>query len=177
MITEFTMKPKAKNDLPKYLLIIAAIGFVAFMILYFAVPNFKGLVGIVAVGFLCFGLYLYTKYIASEYFYDILVENNTPLFVIRQKTGRRETTVARIELSNIVRVEELDKTALKEHKTPDGYLKYYYNPTMYPDKMVLITVISRYEKAELYIEAERDYIITLNEYAKISRELYSPDDE
>ncbi len=176
MITEFTMKPKAQNDRPKYLLIIAAIGFVAFMILYFAVPNFKGVVGLVAVGFLCFGLYIYTRYMASEYFYDILVENNTPLFVVRQKAGTRETTLARIELRHIVRIEELDKSALKEHKTPEGYLKYYYNPTMSPERLVLVTAISRYEKAEIFIEAERDYIVTLNEYAKIARELYPDED-
>lgn len=176
MITEFTMKPKAQNDRPKYLLIISAIGFVAFMIVYFAIPNYKGLVGLVAVAFLCFGLYLYTKYIASSFFYDILVENNTPLFVVRQKAGTRETTLARIELRHIVKIEELDKTAIKEHKTPEGYLKYFYNPTMSPDKLVLITAVSRYEKAEIYIEAERDYIVTLNEYAKLARELY-PNDE
>ncbi len=176
MITEFTMKPKAQNERPKYLLIIAAIGFAAFMILYFAIPNFKGIVGLVAVGFLCFGLYIYTRYMASEYFYDILIENNTPLFVVRQKAGTRETTLARIELRHIVRIEELDKSALKEHKTPEGYLKYFYNPTMSPDKLVLITAISRYEKAEIFIEAERDYIITLNEYAKIARELYPDED-
>ena len=82
---------------------------------------------------------------------------NTPIFVVRQVTGKRQTTLSRIDLENIKKIEKQDKKEQSAHKTSADFRKYVYAPTLFPETVYRITVIGRYEKAEIIIECSDEY--------------------
>jgi hypothetical protein len=117
---------------------------------------------------------IYSRYVSPVYYYDITHDSEgTALFVVRQIIGRRETTLCRIALYEIVKIEEEDSKARSEHKTPYGYKKYSYLPTIMPKRCYRITSMSRYEKAEILIEASGEFIDLLRSYAAEARENYT----
>ena len=114
---------------------------------------------------------------ASKYYYDVMVDTaGTPLFVVRSVVGKRTTTLCRVELSSIIGITTLTAEERKAHKTPDGFVKYFYSPTMSPDRIALITVSSRYERAEIAIEASDEFTELLKNYVKVSKE-FSAEEE
>lgn len=176
MITEFSMRPKASNKRSIYLFIAFSIGAVAAALLYMFIPLFKGVVGIVAMIFIVGAVFIYTKYMAAEYIYDITVPDGTPLFVIRHRTGKRETTLCRIELSSIKSVERQTREQRREHKTPADRARYFYCPTFSPDETYLIISETRYEKSEISIEAGEEFASLLLAYAAEARSAIPEDD-
>ncbi len=176
MITELTLRPKPQNKRAKYLLIAFLLGAVAFAILYSVIPNYKGVVGLVSVIFIVGAVFMYTKYIAPEYYYDITIADGTPLFVVRQLTGKRFTTLCRVELRSIVSIICEEARDRRTHTTPSGYVKYSYCPTLGPDLTYLITVNSRLEKAEIRIEANDEFAALLRGYAEEARTLYTAEE-
>ena len=175
MISEFTLRPKATNKRAQYLIAACLFGAAAFFVVYLAVEHYKGLVGLGTLAFITAAVFIYTKYVAREYYYDILIANDTPLFVVRQLTGKRYSTLCRIELRSIMKVERMSATERREHKTPEGFVKYNYMPTLGPETVYLITSISRYEKAEICIEANDEFAALLTSYATEARESYVED--
>ncbi len=177
MITEYTYSPRQKNDKPKQLIIALLFAAAAFAVLYIALPSYKGVVGLVALVAITAAVFLYTKYISSEYFYDIILgEDGAPLFVVRQKTGKRESTMCRIELSRVLSLTPMTKEERAAHKTEAGYVRYVYTPTMSPELTYFINVASRYEKAEIIIEADGEFIAMLERAIAYARENF-PDEE
>lgn len=154
-------------------LVLAGVALVAYLIS----PLYKGIIGIFVVAFITAATFLYTKYVAAEYNYDIMIASGTPLFIVRQTTGKKTTTLCRIELSSIVKVEREDTAGRREHKTPSGYLKYNYCPTLMPKITYLITSASRYEKAEIRIEASEEFAALLRSYAEEARSLAALEDD
>ena len=73
--------------------------------------------------------------------------------------------------TEIVKIEE-DAKARGEHKTPYGFRKYSYLPTIDPQKSYRITSMSRYEKAEILIEASGEFINLLRAYSAEARDNY-----
>ena len=117
MINEHFTKTKASNQNAHRalytLLLTAGLLFIG----YCVSPLYKGIIGLFCVGAITAAVLIYTKYVGAEYFYDITYDsNNTPIFVVRQMSGKRSTTLCRIDLHSIVKVERLDKAARKEHK-------------------------------------------------------------
>lgn len=175
MISELTLRPKATNKRAQYLIVAFLFGAAAFFVVYLAVEHYKGLIGLGTLAFITAAVFIYTKYIAPEYYYDILIANDTPLFVIRQLTGKRYVTLCRIELRSIMKVERASAQERREHKTPDGFVKYVYTPSLGPDTVYIITSVSRYEKAEITIEANDEFAALLTSYAIEARESYVED--
>ena len=176
MITEFSLRPKAQNKRALYLLIAFAIGAAALALLYITIPLYKGLVGLGAMALVIAAVFMYTKYIAVSYSYDIFIANDTPLFTVRQLTGKRETTLCRIELGGITSVVRMTPEERGAHKTPTGYAKYNYCPTLGPDVTYTVTYVTRYEKAEITIEANDEFADILMRYADEARENYVDDE-
>ncbi len=172
MIREFTLRPKATNKRAQYLIAAFLFAAAAFFVLYLAMEHYKGLIGLVSVGFITAAVFIYTKYVAPEYYYDIMIANDTPLFVIRQLTGKRYVTLCRIELRSIMKVERFTAAERREHKTPDGFVKYIYTPTIAPEVVYILTSVSRYERAEITIEANDEFAALLLSYAAEARENY-----
>lgn len=176
-MTDFTLRPKPQNKRSVYLFIAFAIGAVAFTILYLTIGQYRGLVGLVAMMFVVAAVFMYTRYMAAEYYYDVIVSDDTPIFVIRHKLGRREVTMCRIEMRHIVSIERQTKEDRKAHVTPKEYARYTYSPTVDPEITYLIITSSRTEKAEITIEANEEFAATLSAYVAEIRATYPPDEE
>lgn len=178
MIREFSVKPKPTNNK-------ARMGFALSMALSFAfitistlIPIYKGLISLVGVAALTLGMILYTKYISPVWFYDITFDSdNTPIMVVRQQIGKRQTTLCRIGLAEIVKVEKESAKERRSHKTPDGVIKYSYLPTLDPKESYRITTSSAYERAEILIESSDGFAELLVSYSVEARELRSINEE
>ena len=177
MISEFSLRPKAQNEKSVYFFIGFCVGAVAGTVAYILVDTRRGLVGLAAMIFIIAAIYMYTRYMAAEYIYDVTVLNDTPMFIVRHKLGRREITMCRLALSSIVSVTAQTKEQRRAHKTPANYSKFTYSPTFDPELTYLIISRSRYEKAEVTIEANDEFAQTLMRYAEISRTYYAEDED
>ena len=166
MISEFSVKPKPQNKNAYYYMYAFLLGALVTLVVYFLMDKYKGLVGLGTIAFITAAVFVYTKYIAAQYIYDITFDSSgNPVFVVRQQTGKKDTTLACIYISGITSVGIFDKTERKNHTTPVGMIKYIYTPTISPDTVCLITYYSRYEKSEIYIEANSDFASLLMSYA------------
>ena len=171
MINEASLNPKPQNNNAKiaFLLaiLISAIGFVT----YFSIDRYRGIVGLFALFTLVTAILFYTKYISPEFHYDITHDSeNTPIFVVRQIIGKRQTTLCRIDLSDIKEIRRVNKSERRAHKTPSGYRKYVYSPTLFPSEVFILTVIGRYERAEIIIEGDGGFVKLLEEGAAEARQ-------
>ena len=178
MIKEFSTHPKPVNNNAKIAFLIAilvsALGFVT----YFVIDRYKGVVGTAALMMLTTAILFYTKYISPEFYYDVTVDSEgTPIFVVRQVIGKRQTSLCRIDLADISAVTKQTAKEKREHKIAEGYKAYVYTPTLMPPKTYLIKVSARYEKAEIRIEASDEFAELLREYAKEARDMREADSE
>ena len=182
MIAEFSLKTKPQNKKAHYIFIAFLVGAVAAGILYIyfmKIEKYHGLVGLLTMMLVIAAIFMYTRYIAAQYYYDVTLPGDTPLFVVRHKIGKRETVMCRIELASIVSVEKQTRAERKGHKTPADLAVYNYSPSVDPEITYLITARSRYEKAEITVEANDEFAATLLRYAEIARAEYGAafDDE
>jgi hypothetical protein len=116
------------------------------------------------------GITVFSKYVASVYYYDITHDSyGTPIFVVRQVSGKRESTLCRVDLADIIKIDEENTEQRRRHNTPPGYVKYTYVPTLMPKNTLRLTVISRYEKSEIVIEGDEIFSSLLNRYSKEAR--------
>ena len=172
MIKEFSIHAKATNNKAKNAFFICF--FFSFAALFSSnafskytwVPQLIGMVLLVAA------VTLYTKYLSAKYFYEIVFDTEgTPLFVVNQMIGKRMTTLCRIALYEIVRIDGENSEEQKNHKTPGGVKRYNYSPTLMPDRVFRIYTSGRHERAEIIVEFTDEAAIMLSEYAKEAREL------
>ena len=171
MIKETSVRPKAKNNNAKIAffvtLLISALGFTT----YFMMERFKGFVGMFSLMVLITAILIYTKFIAPVFTYDITFDvEGAPMFVVRQTVGKRITTLCRVWLSDLASVEFEDKATRKAHKTPVGFKKYIYAPTMFPKEVYRITLKGRYEKSEIIIECSEEFAELLRQGAAEAKE-------
>ena len=178
MIREFSIKTRSSNGKARtafIVLMLFAFGLVAVSAI---IDSYRGLVSMAAVGFLSLAIVLYTKYLASTYFYDITFDSSgTPLLVVRQQTGKRHSTLCRIALSEIVKIEAESSKERRAHKTPYDTKKYSYLPSLEPDHSYRITTSGRYEKAEILIEISEEIGGLLSSYVNEARSYQPTDDE
>ncbi len=178
MIKESTVRPKPQNNNAKIAFLVTMLLFLASTVFYIFMEKYKGVIGLVAICFLTSSILFYTKYLAPVFFYDILIDSQgIPLFVVRQHTGKRQVTLARIEIADIRDAVMESREVRKKHKTPGGVLKYNYGPTLNPATSCRIFLKSRYENAEISIEVSEEYAKMLLSYAKLAREMRIEDEE
>lgn len=178
MIREFSAKSKPSNNKARALFIICMSGSFAFVLASTFLSLYKGIISLVGVGLFAVALVLYAKYISPIYFYDVTFDSeNTPIFVVRQQTGKKISTLCRINLADIVRIEKQTSKERRAHKTPMGVVKYSYLPTLDPAVAYRITLRSRYEKAEILIESSEEFAELLMSYSRQAREERTDDDE
>ena len=171
MIRDLSTKIKPRNNIARYTFVFCMSGGIAIALLSCILPSYRGIVALLACAFLVVAVAVYSKYVAVTYYYDLTKDNNgTPIFVVRQVTGKRESTLCRIDIADIVKVESEDAKERRKHKTPLEYRKYSYRPTLMPKKTVRLTVNGRYEKAEIIIENEL-YGDLLKKYAEELRQM------
>ena len=174
MIREFSVRPKPSNNKARAMFIACSVLAFALVTLSTVIPLYRGLVSMAGVLLLTLALVFYTKYILPIYFYDIFIDSDgTPLFVVRQQTGKRQSTLCRIPLNEILRVEKQSRQQRREHKTPYEVKKYAYLPTLDPDEIYRITTSGRYERAEILIECSEGFAKMLTVYSAEARQLRS----
>ena len=178
MIEEFSVHPKPQNKNAKLLFLavflLSAVGFVT----YFFMNQYRGIAGFIALMLLVTALLIYTKYISVEFYYDITKDSEgTPIFVVRQLIGKRQTTLCRISLWDILKIEKETASERRAHKTERNIVKYVYAPTLKPAVSYRITISNRYEKAEIIIEGTDEFIELLGKYSAEARLMRSEADD
>ena len=178
MIKEFSASPKPTNNNAKIVFWITfAISIIGFAI-YFLMERYRGFVGMFALLTLTTAILFYTKYIAPVFYYDITFDSeNAPIFVVRQLTGKRGTTLCRIDLADVMSVVKETKDERRAHKTPQNMRKYVYSPTLSPEFVYRMTVYGRYEKAEIILECNDDFAELIRNYAAEAKELRMAEEE
>ncbi len=172
MIKDFYAHVKPSNNNAKNLFVGLLGAAAMIMVTYFLVDSYKGIIGLFAVGAITAAVLVYTKYIGVEYYYDITFDSaGAPVFVVRQLIGKRQSTLCRVDLFNITKVEKLSKEERAKHKTAPGYKKYVYLPTLSPESALLVTLRSANESAEIFIEAPAEFGELLLSYAREAREM------
>ena len=169
MIVEQSLHVKATNCKAKVtfytLLSLFAVTVVFYLVMSYLGINKHGLVGLLALALVTAAILIYTKYLSPIYYYDITHDSDgVPVFVVRQIIGKRQSTLCRISLADIASIEAECRAERRKHKTPYGYRKYNYIPTLIPEKTYRITLRSRHESSEMVIEVPDTYAEMLTAY-------------
>ena len=182
MIREFSTHAKPTNNKAKVaffvFIILAAIDMVAYALMRRLGVNKSGLVGVFVIVFITVAIYYYTRYVGAAYFYEVTFDSfGTPVFVVRQLTGKRSSTLCRINVADIRRAIHETPKEYKAHKTPFDYKKYNYVPTVYPNETYRLIIAGRHEKAEIIIECTAEFASMLLSYAEEARSISSEEDD
>lgn len=177
MITELHLRVKPQNNKAKGLFFIFFALTCLLFSLSYAFSAYRWISQLIAVLCLVTAILLYTKYISAIYYYEILLDrDDVPMLVVRQQMGRRSTTLCRVDLADITAIERKTREEYRAHKTDAHKARYVYTPTLFPDTVYLVTVISRHETAEIVLEGSEEFIEHLRSCATLAREQYPCDD-
>lgn len=182
MIREISVRPKPSNNKAKISFIVFmalfVFGLVAYLIMRSMQVEKSGLIGFIPLVSITVAIFFYNKYLSGKYTYQVIFDSQgTPLFLITQTVGKRISTLCRVALSEIVRIEEESYEQMKAHKTESDHRRYVYLPTLMPAKVCRITARSRYERSEIVIECSEEFAGLLSEYATEAREMQRIIDE
>ena len=179
MIKEFSARVNPSNNKARTVFIALLVSAAIVTLVYMWAPLYKGIIGTVDIALIAAAVFIYTKYMSSIFYYDITFDyRGEPILVVRQITGRRQSTLARVGLREIRSVEMETAASRKEHKTPLGTRKYVYTPTLAPETTCLIKVITPYETSEIRIECSDQFAEMLRAYSSEAKTMiFSPDDE
>lgn len=172
MIKEFSIHSKPTSN--KARTVFSVCFFASFAVLGAStfLEHYSGVVGLVGLALLVAAITLYTKYLSCSYYYEIVFDSEgTPLFVVNQLVGKRMTTLCRIGLFEIVKIQCESSDEQKAHKTPSGVRKYNYVPTLFSERVCRIYTVGQREKAEILIEVSDEVANLLSDYAREAREL------
>lgn len=178
LIRELSVKAKATNNKARILFALTMSASFALVLLSAIILIYKGILSMFGVVLFALSLVLYTKYIAPVYYYDVFISSDgEPLFVVRQQVGKKYSTLCRVALREIVKIDGEDSSQRRSHKTPYGMKKYFYLPTLFPQKSYRLTTMGRYEKAEIIIECSDEFAALISSYCKEAAENYIDSDE
>ena len=174
MISEFRIIPKPENNKAKMLVaVFGSLGGLIFIVSTF-IEMYRGVVALVAMGFIIVAITVSVKYILSEFVYELTSSDGEWLFVVGQRSGKRYTTLCRVSLASVT---SIDKVGRKDAKTVDSsYTRYTYVPTVMPESVYVMTVSNRYERAKVSLQLTDSMAELLRSYAAEAR-LLSPEEE
>ncbi len=174
MIGSFSTSPKPQNNNAKIVMSIFFTLTVAALIVSSFIKEYVGIVQMLAACFLIAAILIYTKFLSSTFYYDVVGDGvDTPLFVVRQKTGKRETTLCRVELADIITVKKETRAERRAHKRDAGTSLYVYSPTLWPSVTYRVLVAGRHERAELVLEGTDELFEKITHLASIARSMRS----
>ena len=173
---EFTLHVKPSNKNASYVTAASLVSSALSVGVCFFIDRYRGIFGLLAMIFFTVALIFYTKYTAQEYAYDLTSDSEgMPILVIRSKTGRRITTLLRLDLYAVRKLERLTREELRKRKTDTGVMKYVYTPSFLPSEVLLLTVRSHYERADVIIEAPKEFEEILSKSAERAVLAFSED--
>lgn len=165
MVNEMICHAKSKNNASKYVLLGLGGTSLLFVLAAMMTPRFSGLVWSVAFIFIVSSIYVYTRYVGSEYTYGIIDGAGRPSFTVGMKVGKTEKTLARLDLDAITEVKKLTGKEYRAYKCEKGVLKYTYFPTMFPAEVYLVSIRSNYEQADVFVEVDERFAEALSSYS------------
>ncbi len=170
IMREFSVHPKPQNNNAKYLFFGLLGSALLLLVLTFYIDQYRGALAIIPFIFLIAALFVYTKYIGIDYYYDIMEgSDGVPLLVVRQKTGKRSTAMCRMELPDLKAVKKIEKNVTKSTKQDSGVKKYSYMPTLMPETYYELYFESEYERAVICVEITDEFANMLLSYKGYDR--------
>ena len=169
MINEITVRPRAKNKKAHIICLVFLLLAVAVTVIYTTVERYRGVIGLGALAMLAAAIYVYTKYLGAYYSYDVVLSDGTPLFLVRQTTGKRSTLLLNIPISAIREVRRESREERRAHKVSDGTQLYVFTPTVLPEEVYRITAAGQGERYEIIIECNQDFADLLVRYGEEAR--------
>ena len=165
MLNEMICNAKSKNNASKYVLL--GLGGTSLLLVAAAMmtPKLSGLVWSVAFIFIVSSIYVYTRYVGSEYSYGIIDGDGRHSITVALKVGKTERTLARLDLDSITEVRRLTGKEYRAYKSEKGVIKYTYFPTMFPGEVYLVSVRSSYEQADVFVEIDERFAEALSSYS------------
>lgn len=143
-----------------------------------AIPVYKGVVGTAGLISLVTAILMYTKYVSVTFYYDVLTAGlEEPLFVVRQLVGKREVTLARVALADIVDIKRETAKERRAHKRTNTTALYVYAPTLSPSVSYRMLVRSYSERSEIILEGSDEFFEKLIELAREAKALRQEQDE
>lgn len=170
MISDFSTHAKPSNNKARVYAALSFIFAVAAFLASLPMTNYRWAPQLLGMLLVIAGLVLTTRYVSAKYYYEIMTDSEgAPLFIVRQRTGKRQITLCRIYLADIQKIEPETKEQRRAHKTPTGYTKFIYVPTFLPEDTVRITASGRYERSEIVIECSAEMCSLLSDCAAEAR--------
>ena len=178
MIKDFSVHPKPQNNNSKKVMwIFYALGAVA-AVLSVMLESYRGVAGLVALAFISSGILMFTKYVSVAFYYDIIAEGvDTPMFIVRQRVGKRDVTLCRVDLADIVSVKRETAKERKAHVREQGTAYYVYAPTLNPPVSFRMRVNNAREHAELILEGSDEFFEMITALAAEARALRRDDED
>ena len=167
MYNEFSYTSRPRNKVANYVLLGLGGSAAIFVAAAYLTPKYSGIVWTVAFALIVSVIYVYTRYVGAEFTYSVM-DAGTESFVVTQKVGKTVKTMARIDVSSITEIRRMTGKEYKKYKAARGVVKYCYLPTMCPDEVYLLSMRSIHEDADIFIEADEDFIAALNERRRIT---------
>ena len=178
MIKDFSVHPKPQNNNSKKVMwVFYALGAVA-AVLSVMLESYRGVVGLAALALISSGILMFTKYVSVAFYYDIVAEGvDTPMFIVRQRIGKRDVTLCRLDLADIVSVKRETAAERKAHVREQGTAYYVYAPTLNPPVSYRMLVTGARERAELVLEGTDEFFKMITDLAAEARTLRQDDEE
>ena len=162
-MTELSYSPRPKNKNARYLCAALFGSAILFACLYMLIESYKSIVAAIVCAFLFAAIFIYSAYVATVYYYEVVYENGARDFVIRKMFGKRQVTLCRVELSSVCDVRLLSYRERKSYRRTEGVSVYAYHPTLMPDALCLVSVRSDSECADIFIEADEAFVSAIRE--------------
>ena len=164
MIDEMICTARSKNKGSKSVFLGLLGSTMLLVLIAYIVPKFKGIVWLFVLGFATATIYVYNRYVGSEYIYAITNDGGIPTFTLGMKLGNTTKTMARLDLDSITEVRRMNCKEYHAYKCEKGVVKYPYFPTMFADDLYLVSIRSEYENADIFIEASEEFASALDSY-------------
>ncbi len=165
MINEFSSRVKPQSRLHNYL---AAAGFlvgIAIFAIGASLESHRGLVQAICIIPFTLAIYLITRYTLCELYYDIIFDSEKrAMLTVRQRSGKRFTTLHFVHLSSILSV----NVEREGDGIPSGISVYRFSPTLFPKRLYRITCTGR-ERCIIRLECSDEFAALLRDYSAEAR--------
>ncbi len=169
-MSDFSAQPKAQNKTAKTIMwVFFGVALVSAVVSTF-LEHYRGVVGMVTLGALTTAILMYTKFVSVKFYYDIMVTGlEEPLLVVRQAVGKRNVTLARVALADIISITRESREQRRAYKKEKGIALYNYGPTMNPPVTYRVQVRNYAERADIVLEGSDEFFEKIREYASVAR--------
>ena len=160
-----------RNNVAKHVLIGLGGSSLIFIAAAYMTPVLSGIVWMVAFVFIVASLYVYNRYVGAEFCYSV-EDVGVPSLIITQRVGKTVKTMARLDVDSLTELRLLSGEEYRKYKCQKGVVKYAYFPTMRPNEVYLVSMRSRYESADVFIEIDERFAAALSQLMAEKREDY-----